>query len=96
MFGRHLRQSEYALRHVVVSFRELLSRLAKARLTHTYRNISLFCELVNLGYLVFRYGNTEDRPFTEWAKQWLHDREVYSPWRTEMETGEGLVRCTLS
>jgi len=76
MSGRHLTQSEYALQQVVVLFGELLSQLAEAGLTRTYRDVFHFCELLNIDYLVLRYLNTGTSPFKESAEEWLHDGEV--------------------
>jgi len=76
MSGQHLTQSGYALSRTVELFGELLSQLAEAHLTHTYRVVFRFCELENIDYLVLRYLNTGALPFEEWAEEWLHDGEV--------------------
>jgi len=76
MSGRHLTQSEYALQWTVELFRDLLSQLDEARLTHTYCMVFRFCELKNIDYLVLRYLNTGALPFEEWAEEWLHLGEV--------------------
>jgi len=76
MSGRLLTQSEHALQQVVILFGELLSLLAEAGLTCTYRDIFRFCKLENIDYLVLRYMSTGASPFEEWAKEWLHDRAV--------------------
>jgi hypothetical protein len=76
MSGQQLTQSEYGLQHIVVLFRELLSQLADARLTHIYKLVFHFCELENIDYLVLRYLNTGTSPFKERAKEWLQDGEI--------------------
>jgi len=76
MSGQHLTQCEYALQQIVVSFGVLLSQLAEAHLTHTYQVVFCFCELKNIDYLVLRHLITGAPPFEEFAKQWLHDREI--------------------
>jgi hypothetical protein len=57
-------------------FGELLSQLAEAGLTRTYRDSCRFCELENIDYLGLRYLNTGASPFEEWAEEWLHEGEV--------------------
>jgi len=79
MSGQHLTQSEYALQQVIVLFGKLLAQLAEAGITHTYRDVLCFCELENSGYLVLRYLNTGASRFEQWAEEWLHDREVSTP-----------------
>ena len=55
MPGRQLTQSENALQQIVGLFSELLSELAEAGLTCTYRDVFCFCELETINYLVLRY-----------------------------------------
>jgi hypothetical protein len=76
MSGQQQTQSEYPLQQVVVLSRELLSQLAEAGLTRTYREVFCFCKLENIDNLVLRYLNTGLSPFEEWAEEWLHNREV--------------------
>jgi hypothetical protein len=76
MSGHHLTQSEYALQQVVELFRNLLTQLDEARLTHTYQVVFRFCQLENIDYLVLRYLKTGALPFEEWAEEWLFDGEV--------------------
>jgi hypothetical protein len=76
MSGRHLKQSKYPLQQVVELFGTLLSQLAYAGLTRTYRDVFRFCEIENTDYLVLRYLNTGALPVEEWAKPWLYEGEV--------------------
>jgi len=91
MSGQHLTPSKYALQQVVVLFGKVLSQLAKALLTHTYRVVFRFCKLDNIDYLVLRYLNTGAPPFEEFAKEWLHDGEAQSPYTLEKGIGEALI-----
>jgi len=76
MSGQRLTQSEYAIQQVVVLFGNLLSQLAEAGLTRTYRDVFRFCELEGIDFLVLRYLNTGLPPFKEWAAEWLHEGEI--------------------
>jgi hypothetical protein len=76
MSGQRLIESEYALQQIVVLIGELLSQLAEAELTRTYRDVLCFCELENIDYLVLGYLNTCVSPFKEWPEEWLFDGEV--------------------
>jgi len=76
MSGQRLTQSEYAIQQVVVLFGKLLSQLAEAGLTLTYRDIFRFCELEGIDFLVWRYLNTGQPPFEEWAEEWLHEGDI--------------------
>jgi hypothetical protein len=76
MSGRHLTQSEYALKQVVELFGNLLIQLEAAHLTQTYQTVFRFCQLENIDCLVLKYLNTGARPFEEWAEEWLFDGEV--------------------
>jgi hypothetical protein len=76
MSAQRLSQSEYALQHIVVLFGELLVPLDETVLTHTYRDVLIYCELKNINHLVLRYVNTGPGPYGEFAEEWLHDREV--------------------
>jgi hypothetical protein len=76
MSGQHLTQSEYDLQQVVVLFAELLSQLAEAGFTPTFRDVFRFCELASINYLVMMHLNPGTSPFQEWAEEWLHVGEV--------------------
>jgi hypothetical protein len=91
MLGPELTQSEYALQQTVVIFGELLSQLAEAHSTHTYRAVFCFCKLKDIDYLVLRYLITGSAPFEEWTEEWLHDREVYSSYTWAPDFGGGLI-----
>ena len=78
MSDRHLTPLEYTLQQVVMLFRELLTQLAEARLTLTYRMVFRFCKHEGINYLVLRYLNTGPPPFEEFAEEGLHDREFWS------------------
>jgi len=76
MPGRQLTQAEYALQKTVESFGNLLLQLEELLLTHTYREVFLFCQLGNVGCLVLRYLNTHVLPFEEYSKDLLIDEEA--------------------
>jgi hypothetical protein len=74
--GRQPTQSEFTLQHVVVVFGKLLSQVAEACLSRTYRDVFHFCELKNIDYLLLSYQNTGTSPLEEWAEERQHDGEV--------------------
>jgi hypothetical protein len=69
MPGHRYTQAEFALQRVVESFANLLSKLAKHHLTHTYAVVFRFCELENIDYLVLRYLNTGALPLKEYSEE---------------------------
>jgi hypothetical protein len=50
--------------------------LEEFHLTHTYREVFLFCEQENIGYLVLQYLNTGALPFKELSEDWFFDGET--------------------
>jgi len=78
MSSRHLKQSEYALQQVVLLSGEVVSQLAEARFTHTYKVVFWFCDLKNIDYLVVWYLNIGAPPFEGWVEEWLLDGEISS------------------
>ena len=76
MPGHQYTHAEYALQKVVMSFGNLLFKLAEHHLTHTYAVVFRFCELETINYLVLRYLNTGALPFEEFSKEWLSNGEA--------------------
>jgi hypothetical protein len=75
MSGQPRTQSEFALQQVVVLFRDLLSQLEEAGLTHTYSVVFCFCKLRNIDYPVLRYLCIGELPFEEFPAGLLYDGE---------------------
>jgi hypothetical protein len=68
--------AKYALQRVIVSFSNLLMKLAEPHSTHTYAVVFRFCQLESIDYLIVRYLNTSALPFTEFSEEWLHGRKI--------------------
>jgi len=70
---------------------EIYWQLAAAGLTHTYGDVFHFSELNNIDSLVPSYLNWGTSPFKEWAKEWLHDREVQTSGTKDRVCGDSLI-----